>query len=514
MPHLHAAISDRNEDQLRWLLRHGANVTEPDADGNTPLMLAMKHQCYEADIRRILRRGADLLATNKAGHNALAMALDYSFVEGVEELLKHYMRRRIRPTADFQLDNGRLALLFGVVTGNAELARQSVEAGANPDTPNATGETPLILATRIGNSDMVRLLLNLGAQVDCREVQANAWTALHFAADEGHAECAEALLAHGAEVNARDKSGRTPLMWVAFRSSAPTTRLLIDHGADVLAKADDGPTALLQAAWLADEDVIRILLEHGAGEDAEELRRAFHACFTDNNLDKAPLLIEAGAKVGLAEAILLKDNALIQQLLSATTDQAELNRALCAAAVRGGADLVGAVLEHGAKVNCECRYGGPLNEALRNLWESDPVFDVLLDAGANVNSRDQNGQTAFAGQCIGPPDLELLRRMLALGADVNAADSGGWTPLIRTSWLKEYKAVRFLLACGADVHIADEEGRTALILAAEAGSARVARLLLKFGARPDAPDRNGRTARSIAERWVGRPIARVLAAQP
>ncbi|MCC2333779.1 ankyrin repeat domain-containing protein [Cellulomonas wangsupingiae] len=116
-----------------------------------------------------------------------------------------------------------------------DLARWLVAQGADVDAPDRWGNTPLHTRARSGRST-IDVLLELGADVHADG--ATVGTPLHAAAASLHAENAALLLAHGADVDARNRDGLTPLE-LALRScsnidlerAAPFARLLLDAGA-------------------------------------------------------------------------------------------------------------------------------------------------------------------------------------------------------------------------------------------------------------------------------------------
>lgn len=131
------------------------------------------------------------------------------------------------------------------------------------------------------------------------------------------------------------------------------------------------------------------------------------------------------------------------------------------------------------------------------------IVHVLLAAGADVEVRRQNGDTALHVACIGN-NLEIIRMLLNAKADVNAANDECITPLIDSAIMgNSAYAVSLLLQAGADVNRADNEGSTPLHLASlpddddaetsEAAALEIMSLLLKWGADVNIQDSSGDT---------------------
>jgi uncharacterized protein len=98
----------------------------------------------------------------------------------------------------------------------------------------------------------------------------DGWTPLHLAAQFGHRQVAEALLAHGADVRARASNGlgTTPLLWAVMGQDLALVTLLLDHGADVNETNAAGSTPLHKAAVLGNATLVRLLLARGANVNA------------------------------------------------------------------------------------------------------------------------------------------------------------------------------------------------------------------------------------------------------
>ena len=126
------------------------------------------------------------------------------------------------------------------------------------------GFTPLGLACFFCRGTVARLLIERGADVNAASNNTQRVAPLHSAVSRRQTMIAEALLAHGAHVNARQQSGVTPLHQAAHNGHAEMVKLLLAHGADVHARMDDGQTPLSMALETGNDETIALLREQGA----------------------------------------------------------------------------------------------------------------------------------------------------------------------------------------------------------------------------------------------------------
>uniref|UniRef100_A0A7S3LCC1 Uncharacterized protein n=1 Tax=Amphora coffeiformis TaxID=265554 RepID=A0A7S3LCC1_9STRA len=137
--------------------------------------------------------------------------------------------------------------------------------GANVNLIDAAGRTPLMYACRhnVGNSKLVRYLLDAGAHVNTRDDHGGS--ALEFACRRNHVYAVKYLLECGADVEGIQRRGDETLLHKACRSSNTTVvRLLVQHGADVNATTDDGTTPLHLAVQRGDMFTVEVLVQSGA----------------------------------------------------------------------------------------------------------------------------------------------------------------------------------------------------------------------------------------------------------
>jgi ankyrin repeat protein len=142
----------------------------------------------------------------------------------------------------------------------------------------------------------------------------------------------------------------------------------------------------------------------------------------------------------------------------------------------------------------------------RDLAEAAFVCDlrrvgVLLARGADPNARDDEGRTPLMSAVLGN-SVALAGLMLESDADVNARDEHGWTALHYAAEEQAPEMARILIARGADIDAQDGEGRTPLWRAVFSAHGRqeVVDLLREAGARDDLPDLEGVTPKQLDDR--------------
>ncbi len=152
--------------------------------------------------------------------------------------------------------------------GDQTRVRLMLNSGANANTTDAEGNTPLVLAAQSGWQNCVRTLIQAGANVNC--VVRYGQTALLKAVRNGHLACAEELINAGADVNAADQYGNTALMKALQAdtnnnvSSYDLVETLLKAGADVNRANVGGDTALFIALRRGNTECAELFIEAGA----------------------------------------------------------------------------------------------------------------------------------------------------------------------------------------------------------------------------------------------------------
>ncbi len=487
---MHAVIGG-NDEIVQMLVTAGADVNAADRLGFTPLMIALIHGLAEIAMR-LIGAGADVRARNWDKRTPLDFAL------GVNEAMTAHAPM-VKALLDAGADpntrdgEGRMILITAVEHGaSEEIVRLLIEAGADPNVsrkmgedvitaydelmmagktrdaffllragadpfrPKMLGSTALGMAAASGSTELVGALIERGANVT--ERSARQGTALHSAANtrtSGTGEVARRLIALGAEINARDETGSTPLLLAASQGNLDVIRTLLSFGADTsipLAQAADpriteryrGYTPLLIAiAWLEIDrrytrpppdrvEIVRALVAGGAdatcpGDDgatplsmAERFKR-----------DDMVRILRRGASsrrevpAGLFAAVEAGDAAGVIESLSELPASGIVNERgetpLARAAALGHATVVEALLRAGASPD-EAEADTPLGLAAASGHA--PVVSSLIAAGANLDERTRGGLTplmvaAAAGH------LDVVRLLVEAGASVDATDPWG-----------------------------------------------------------------------------------------
>jgi ankyrin repeat protein len=156
-------------------------------------------------------------------------------------------------------EKGEPWLMVAARESGPEVVKALMQARAKVNIKNQFGDTPIMLAALRGSLPIVKLLRQAGA-----EINQPGWTALQYAALNGHNAVIEYLLSSGADLALTAPNGVTPVMLAVHGKKPDTVKLLISYGFDVNAKNDKGETALVWAKRQQSEELETILRQGGA----------------------------------------------------------------------------------------------------------------------------------------------------------------------------------------------------------------------------------------------------------
>jgi uncharacterized protein len=391
---LHWAAHWDDVEMAGLLLRAGARINAANDFGITPLLLASANG-RPAMIALLLEASADPNLAGANGETPLMAAARTGNVDVVQALLDRGADVSYKAPG-----NGQSALMWAISEKHSNVARRLVERGADTHARSTGGYSPLLFAARGGDLESAKMLVAGGADVN--DKTPDQTSALVVAVVRGHTALAIHLLEHGADPNA-SATGYTALHWASgsweteltgpngidaqgdeeWRSLAGVAggkveliRALLAHGADAnarLAKAPPrvgytqlavehrvagvnpypGATPFLLAAMAADVDVMRVLAENGA-----DPRLAA-------NDGTTALMVAAGLGRYLAESRVTEVRALAAAKLA---------------------------LELGGEINAVNESG---NAALHGAAQTkaDTIIRFLAANGADLSLRNKRGQT-------------------------------------------------------------------------------------------------------------------------
>ena len=498
------ACAKKHEDAIHVLLKAGSDINIADKYGQTCLMYAADRNCSKEVLQAIIDHGADLNATNKDNRTALMRACEERHEDAIYILLKAGSDTNISNNSDETclmyaadrecskevlqalIDHGadvnatnkenHIALITACAKKHEDAIHVLLKAGSDINIADKYGQTCLIYAAdRNCSKEVLQAMIDHGA--DLNATNKDNRTALMRACEERHEDAIYILLKAGSDTNISNNSDETCLMYAADREcSKEVLQALIDHGANVNAKDKDNHTALIMACAKRHEDAIRVLLKAGSDTNIAEINGStclMGAVTVDCSKDALQAIIDHGADVNATH----KDNQTalmacvhrhvdaIHVLLEAGSDTnvADNHGETClmhAANSDCSKEVLQTIIDHGADVNATNSI--KLTELMMACEEKHvDAIHLLLNAGADTNITDNYGQTCLMHATINDCSKEVLQAIIDHGADVNA-NKDNFTALICACENGYVDAIHVLLKAGADNNIADENGNTCL----------------------------------------------------
>ena len=493
------AAKVRDIAAVRALLKQGADVNAAQGDGMTALHWAATLG-DSALAQMLLSGGANVRATTRLGGlTALHMASQAGHAQVVAVLIA------AGAAPNLATATGATALMLAARSGSAETATRLVETGADINhAEKAFGQTALMVAAGLDRADVVRLLLSRGADWKKASSIANltaltapaeqegrqqgaapagapradvagvtrgyryneligtqgGLTALHFAARQGSAAAARALVEGGVDVNQKSPGdAATPLLVAIINGHLDLAAYFIEHGANPNVMSDAGVSPLyaaLNVQWAPIAaypqprahlqqartylDVMTLLLDKGADPNARLRRKVWYSGY---NFDQSGV-DEVGA-TPLWRAAYASDVAAMKVLIAHGADPSIPTTKLFAR--RGPEDPTAGADKSGLPV---IPIGGP------------GATPLLAAAGPGYSMGFAGNSHHYAPGGMLPAVKYLVEE---LGADVNAVDQDGNTAVHNAAARGDTEMVRYLASKGADVKKINRAGQTTIDMA-------------------------------------------------
>ncbi|ODQ63901.1 ankyrin [Nadsonia fulvescens var. elongata DSM 6958] len=220
---LHYACINNRTDLIPVLLNNGSNIEDQDQDNMSPLLIAITHQ-YSTCVMDLVRFGASIYPQSENSYVPLNLACQYGGFEVVEIILKQ-LQKLNKTEKLFQGHNANRVLVYESSTAKDEMDNKFLQQSFIPD---AEGLFPIHVVARNGHHQLVSLLKEYDANINQID-KLNSWTALFYAASEGHPLTISELLKAGATTNFMDEEDFTALYYAAWEGHIDCMKLLTPH---------------------------------------------------------------------------------------------------------------------------------------------------------------------------------------------------------------------------------------------------------------------------------------------
>lgn len=372
----------------------------------------------------------------------------------------------------------------------------------------------------MAKKETVDYLCRRGAEVN-RADDKNGSSPLHWVAARGDAELAEILLRHGAKINARSKTGKTPLLLAGSRHDAKPEmiRMLLNSGADPNLVDDQKNHLLLSRTIVSNPELLDLLLKNKADPNVEDRWNRtplFHAVTVKGTTAPVQMLLAAGVDpnhrgkdpitfhhdetVPIKVALKAENIEAARLLLAHGADiKADCMKGMVVAAMENAhreGELLAREEAKAAAARKEVASGiiseevaGQIAKRTANteqkVAEKERLVSFLAESGAELNEaegsemRSRVSPLMYASQ-IGR--LDYLQVLIDHGAEIDFQNGVGETALIKAVEAEQLAAAAFLLEHGADVRVVNQDGFSPYWLAQKKDNQAMADLLVKHGA--------------------------------
>jgi len=368
-----AAYRD-NLEMMQWLVDQGAKANVEDAHGYSVLnFAAVTGQVNPKLYDFLLEHSADIKATNHSGANALLLVS--SFAQDLD-IIDYFVSKGL--SLDSADEKGNGIFQYAAKGGKVSLLEQLIDKGAEYKTVNDEGENAFFMAAQgtrgaQNGKAVLEYLESLGLSPNL--VNKNGQNLLHLVSSRNEDKAVFTyLMDKGLDINAQDVEGSTPLINASRGNALAVVQLLTEQIEDINGTDNKGRSALAMAVSRNEPEVVKFLLDNGADVST-----------TDKSGNTLAYYLLQTYKAKDPESFETKWALLSQAGLSIKDAQHDGNSVLHLAAKENNLAL------------------------LRRLEES----------GVDINQKNDEGNTALHLAAMSTGNTEILKYLIAQGADVN-----------------------------------------------------------------------------------------------
>ncbi|XP_066915935.1 transient receptor potential cation channel subfamily A member 1-like isoform X2 [Clytia hemisphaerica] len=332
---------------------------------------------------------------------------------------------------------------------------------------NQCEETPLHVAAKYNQENIIRYLVNHNVWIDVPDQQKN--TPLHTAIKNDSKIATKTLVEMGANVHLKNDYGLYPIHFAASRGNKDLCRILVSYKEVDVNVTDHGLcTPLHIAVGSQQAGTVQLLLSHKANPYVQDLegRYPLHIAASDGSDAIIEILVKA-----------MKRFTVTGPHANVDVQNNEQKTPLHMACLHGHVKSVTKLLEHQADVNCQCSSKiTPMH--LAAIYGRDDVIKILVKYGSKLNKRDTFHMTPLHRACL-YGRINVISLLYTLGAHLELRNETGFTPLLCAVWSGSIDVVRYLLNCGVNFEAIDNTERNVLHIAAQKKQHKLLEVLLQ-----------------------------------
>lgn len=522
---VHYFVNRQNKKAIDYCINKNIPIDNKNSSGLTPLALALKDpkNLVQAQI------AADLILAGAETVNCKAIY----FEEAVEQR-----------NMSLRMSDGQTPLHFAAIYGHSGISQYLLDNGADTKAQDISGATPLHEACRYGNAEIAKQLIEKGADVNGQDSLGKT-PLLLLIPESNQQEIYSILLESGANVNQKDMYGDTILHVASMSNVSPETLgMFAGAGADINIRNKKGLTPIATSIEHGRNEQVNFFAANGADIHAEDARKntpLISVLKRPDDMYKFLVIKENASSIdsegNTPLLVALKNNASfdrIQYIADLDSNVNARNRdgesALFVAVEKNNRKAGELLLSRNADIfAANTQNISPLRKSLESQNESEQwlinsttiqssdgsgnsvlhyasewhlpndVMNFLIQKGANVNAVNGNGETPLFSAAKAD-NTDAIDSLVKSGASLAARDNLGSSPLHAAVRWNSLTAAEKLINMGLNIDCQNVGGKTPLAEAAVEGNITMAKLLLRHGANPNTYDQNGRTCLSDAIR--------------